>query len=144
MGPLQLTQEPVQSVLLLRLLELADQLCRSEEPHPQTCPTGSLSQGHGNVRFSSSVTTNKATIEFLFNPLTSRQLQDLGLREMWHHAEIVCVEILQHGELGVLDPTGDRVGTTSCQLGLGKSEQKLDEGLVGRGGVPCQLLKLST
>jgi hypothetical protein len=44
-GPLQLTQEPVQRVLFLRLLQLADQLLRRcEEPHPQTCPTRSLDE----------------------------------------------------------------------------------------------------
>src|SRR5271157_4588388 len=70
-GPLQLTQEPVQRVLFLRLLQLADQLRRCEEPHPQTCPTRSLPQGHSDVRFSSSVTPNKTTIVLLFNPLAS-------------------------------------------------------------------------
>src|SRR5207248_9519056 len=142
-GPLQLTQESVQRVLLLRLLQLADQLGRREEPHTQTGSTGSLSQGHSNMCFSSAVTSNKATIVLLFNPLASRQLQDLRLRQVRHHAEVVGVEVLQHRELGVLDPTGDRVGTASRQLGLGETEQELNEGLVGRGGVPCQLLELS-
>src|SRR6516165_5718007 len=59
--PLQLPQELVQRVLLLRLLQLADQLSRREEPHPQTGSTGSLSQGHSNMCFSSAVTSNKAT-----------------------------------------------------------------------------------
>src|SRR2546423_317815 len=61
-GPLQLTQESVQRVLLLRLLQLADQLGRREEPHTQTGSTGSLSQGHSNMCFSSAVTSNKAAI----------------------------------------------------------------------------------
>ena len=35
-----------------------------------------------------------------------------------------------------------RVGGAGGQLELGQAEQELDEGLVGRGGVPRQLLEL--
>ena len=47
------------------------------------------------------------------------------------------------GNSGVLDPRADRVGGAGGQLELGQAQQELDEGLVGRGGVPRQLLELS-
>ena len=137
MGPLQLPQEPIQRVLLLGLFQLADQVRRREESHPQTRAAGGLAQRNGDVRFSSSVTPNKTTIVFLFNPFASRQLQDLRLGELRQDAEVERVEVLQDRELRVLDPGRDRVGGTGRQLGLGEAEQELEVVLIGRGWRPA-------
>src|SRR5205823_12028763 len=51
-------------------------------------------------------------------------------------------EVLQHRELRVLDPSRDRVGGARLQLELGQTEQELEEGLIGRGGVARQPLEL--
>ena len=130
-----MAQESVQGVLLLRRLQLADQLRRREEEHPQTRTTRRLAQGHGDVRLARSVAPDKTTIVLVFNPFASRQLQDLGLGKLRQDAEVVGVEVLQHRELRVLDPRRHRVGSAGLQLDLGQAEQKLDEGLIGRGGV---------
>ena len=138
MSTLQLTQEPVQCVMLLGFFELADQVGGREKSNPQTGTARRLTQRNSNMCFASSMTADKATIVFLFNPLTSCQLQDLRLGKLGHDAEIVGVEILQHGELGVLDPGRNRIGVARRQFGLGESEQELDETLIGRSGVPRQ------
>ena len=85
---------------------------------------------------------DKTTIVLLFDPFASRQLQDLRLGELRQDAEVVGVEVLQDRELRVLDPRRDRVGGAGRQLDLGQAEQELDEVLIGRGGVPRQLLEL--
>ena len=126
----------------LRRLQLADQLRRREEEHPQTRTTRRLAQGHGDVRLARSVAPDKTTIVLVFNPFASRQLQDLGLGKLRQDAEVVGVEVLQHRELRVLDPRRHRVGSAGLQLDLGQAEQKLDEGLIGRGGVVRQPLEL--
>ena len=76
------------------------------------------------------------------HPFATRQFQDLGLGELGHDAEVVGIEVLQHREVGVLDPLGDRVGGAGRQFQFGQSEQELSKRLVGRGGVPRQLLEL--
>jgi hypothetical protein len=78
----------------------------------------------------------------MFSQFASRQLQNLGLGELGHQAEVVGLEILQDRELRVLDPGRDRVGGAGCQFTLGEAEKELEVVLVGRGSVPRQLLKL--
>ena len=94
------------------------------------------------MSLSRSVTPDEATIELLFNPLATPQLQHLRLGQARQGGEVEGVEVLLDRELGVLDPRGDRVGGAGGQLELGQAEQELDEGLVARGGVPRQLLEL--
>ena len=107
---LELSQKTIQCVLLLGLLQLADQLRRREEPYSKTCPTRGLTQRDGDVSFSSSVAPYKTTIILVFNPFTACQLQDLWLRELWYQAEVVGLEVLQDREFRVLDPGRDCVG----------------------------------
>ena len=101
-----------------------------------------MTQGDGHVSFPSPLSPNKATIVIVFNPLTSRQLQDLRIGELWPDAEVERVEVLKDREPGVLDPRRDRVGGTGPQLELGQTEQELKVVLIGHGGVSRQLLKL--
>jgi hypothetical protein len=139
--PLQLPEEFVQRVLLLSLFELADQLRRREEAHPQTLSASSLAQGDGDVTLPSSLTPDKAAIVIMCNPFASRQFQDLRLGELRQGAEIERVEVLQNRKPGVLDPRRNRVGGTGPQLEFGETEQELKVILTGGSGVPRQLLE---
>src|SRR5277367_6664591 len=58
----ELAKEPIERVLLLLLLQLADQLRRREEPHPHPRPTGSESESNRDMRLSSPVTPDQAAV----------------------------------------------------------------------------------
>src|SRR5271166_4077758 len=75
--PLELAQEPIQRVLLLLLLQLAHQFGSREEADPEPRATRGKSQSNRNMCLACSVAADKTTIEFLFNPLATGQLQDL-------------------------------------------------------------------
>jgi hypothetical protein len=93
---------------------------------------------------SRSVTAHQAAVEFLVDPVASRQLEDLRLGQVGHHAEVVGVEVLLDRESRVLDPRGHRVGRPRGQLDLGQPQQQLGRRLVVRGGVSRQPLELPT
>src|SRR5207244_775714 len=63
--PVELVEEPVEGVLLLLLLQLADQPRRREEPHPQARPTRRQPESNRNMSLSRSMTPHEATIAFL-------------------------------------------------------------------------------
>src|SRR5262249_38678633 len=89
MSPVQPPEESVQRILLLFSLELADQTCCREEPYPQSGPTRCQAPPNCQMCLPSSVTSYKAAIELMFDPFTPCQLQDLGLGQPRHHAEVV-------------------------------------------------------
>jgi hypothetical protein len=88
------------------------------------------------------VTANQTTVVLLFNPFATRQLQDLGLGQLRHDAEVVGVEVLFDREVRVLDPGRDRVGRTRREFGFGQPEQKLSKRLIGGRGVAGHRLEL--
>src|SRR6185437_8354717 len=79
--PFELAKEPVERVLLLLLLELADQLRRREELDPQARATRRQTTADRNMCLASSMTPDEATVGFLCDPFTTPQLQHHGLGE---------------------------------------------------------------
>src|SRR5512135_3053668 len=70
--PIELAEEPVEGVLLLLLLQLADQARRREEPHPQPGPARRQAPPDGQMRLPCPVGPDETTFVLLFDPLAPR------------------------------------------------------------------------
>ena len=124
--PVQLAQETVQLILLLRLLQTVDQSGRCEEPDPATRPAGRQAQGDRQMRLADALTAQQAEVLVLIEPLTAGQLHHLLLVHIRHDAEVVGIQILIDRERRLLDPRLQGIGRPLRRLELHQTQQVLD------------------
>jgi len=114
--PVELSQEAVQLVLLLRFLQTSDQRGRRVEPDSPARAAGGQTQGNRQVRLADSGTPQEAEVLVLIQPLATSQFHHLLLGQVRHQAEVVAVEVLIDRERRLLDPRLQGVGTTLCRF----------------------------
>jgi hypothetical protein len=138
----ELRQQALQLVLLLRLLQTGNQIGSGEETHPASLTASCQRQRYCQMRLASSRTADQTAIVTLVDPVAAGKLQQLVLVDVWHQAEIVAVEVLHHRETSLLDASPHGVGGAGCDLQLSQPQQELFVPLVAIGSIIRQFGKL--
>lgn len=140
--PVELAQEAVQLVLLLRFFQAIDQRRRREEPDPPACPAGGQAQGDRQMCFPDALTTQQAEVLVLIEPLAAGQFHHLLLVQAGHETEVIAIQVLIGRERCLLDPRLQGMGTALRRLQLHQTQQVLQVMGVLLRGFLSQLLVL--
>jgi hypothetical protein len=127
----ELTQESVELVLLLGLLQTRDEVSGGEEAYAAAVPAGGQAQGDGQVCLAAAGIPDQAGIEMLFDPLAAGQFEDLLLVQTRQGGEVVGVEVLVYGEAGGVDAGLQGIGGASGYLQFRQPQEIVLMALVG-------------
>ena len=140
----ELSQQFVELVRLLRSLQLGHQVRRRVELHALSHATCRETKRDRQMCLPGSGLADEAGIEVLVDPLATREFKHLLLRHVRDRREVVRVEIFVQRECRAADPGLQRVRTPCRDFQLGQPQQVLLVVLVAGGCFAGQLFKLRT